>query len=91
MPHTIQSYKIPIKHSFKQFFACFLFLFSRKKQQGTQYIVVMITEGDTRQDIQPPEKTGRLLSHHLCLQLQSGEHSAAIPSLPSMVSSVHLY
>lgn len=50
----------------------------------------MITEGDTHQDI-PSEKTGRLLSRHLCLQLQSGECTAAIPSLPSMVSSVHLY
>lgn len=67
-----------------------LLFFKEKKTQGTQYIVVMITEGDTRQDI-PSEKTGRLLSRHLCLQLQSGECTAAIPSLPSMVSSVHLY
>lgn len=82
-------YKIPIKHSFKQFFVVVVVL-QRKKTQGTQYIVVMITEGDTHQDI-PSEKTGRLLSRHLCLQLQSGECTAAIPSLPSMVSSVHLY
>lgn len=59
MPHTIQLYKIPTKHSFE----CL-------KKQSKQYTVVTITEGGTSQDTEP-EKTGKLLSHHLCLQLPS--------------------
>ena len=75
MPHTIQLYKIPTKHSFEH-------LKKKNTNSKSKQHTVVITEGGTSQDMHPERQESYCLTIFVYNHLQKRKHNVTIPRFP---------